>query len=153
MSEQEPIRLYITHEFSEGEDYLRVFEYLESRDHFFYVNCSQPDARPDGGSAEAQQDELRNQIKRAEAVICPAPRDELSPLVKFQLTVAQAFNIPIVAINAFGGTAPMPEELREAADAIVDWNDRQITDSVRQTARGEDSSTWDVIDFDPDEFS
>ena len=35
MSESNPIRLYVTHAFDEGGDYLRVFEFLESARDFF----------------------------------------------------------------------------------------------------------------------
>ena len=36
VSEQDPIRVFVTHLFQEDEDFQRVFEYLESRDNFYY---------------------------------------------------------------------------------------------------------------------
>ena len=68
MSEKEPIRVFVSHLFSESDDYLRVFEYLESVDNFFYVNVSKPENTP-SGSAEAFKEELLGQIKQSEAVI------------------------------------------------------------------------------------
>jgi hypothetical protein len=104
MSEQDPIRIFVTHEFAESDDYARVFEYLESRDRFFYINRSKPDQRPEGGQ-EALEESLRNQIKGSEVVIYPVGSvPENSPLLRFQLTVAQAFSRPILVIQAFGGT-------------------------------------------------
>ena len=35
MSEDNPIRVFLTHNFKESVDYLRVFEFLESVDRFF----------------------------------------------------------------------------------------------------------------------
>ena len=67
--------------------------------------------------------------------------------------MAQAFKIPVVAISSFGDTVVIPAKLAEAAAKTVDWNDRVIVDAIRQTARGEEANTWDVVDFDPDEFS
>jgi hypothetical protein len=153
MSEKNPFKLFVTHEFAESEDYLRVFEYLESREHFYYVNCSRPDGRPDPAESEAVQEELRTQIRQAELVICPVGVHKDPALVSFQLDVAQAFSLPVLAIKSFGGMMEMSAALRDAAIGTVDWNDREMTDAIRRIARGEDTSTWDVIDFDPDEFS
>ncbi len=38
MSQQNPIRLFVSHSFKPDDDYLRVFEYLESAVNFFYKN-------------------------------------------------------------------------------------------------------------------
>ena len=43
MSQANPIRLFITHAWETSDDYLRVFEYLESAQNFFYRNYSTPD--------------------------------------------------------------------------------------------------------------
>jgi hypothetical protein len=37
VSESNPIRVFVTHAFQETDDYLRVFEFLESVDRFFYL--------------------------------------------------------------------------------------------------------------------
>ena len=46
VSEDNPIRVFVTHTFEESNDYLRVFEFLESVDNFFYLNVSKPDNVP-----------------------------------------------------------------------------------------------------------
>jgi hypothetical protein len=153
MTESNPFKLFVVHEFVESEDYLRVFEYLESRDRFFYANCSHPNRKPDPPEKEAIQEELRNQIRQAEVVICPAGVYQDPAVISFQLIVAQAFSLPVLAINSFGGTMAMPPALQAAATVSVDWNEREITDAIRQAARGEDTATWDVIDFDPEDFT
>ena len=43
MSQANPIRLFVTHAWELSDDYLRVFEYLESARNFFYRNYSTPD--------------------------------------------------------------------------------------------------------------
>ena len=67
MSDSSPIRVFVSHLFEKHPDYLRVFEYLESRDKFLYLNVSDPDRVPSGGK-EALKDELRNQIKASEVI-------------------------------------------------------------------------------------
>ena len=64
MSENNPIRVFATHTFEESDDYLRVFEFLESLDRFYYVNVSKPENIPMSGGLQAIKDELIEQIKQ-----------------------------------------------------------------------------------------
>ena len=149
MSSNKPVRLFITHAYQEHEEYARVFEYLESRDNFYYVNCSDPDNKPEGGAKEAVQEHLRKQISAAEVVIYPVAMHNQDPgLISFQLTVAQAFKLPILAIKPFGETIQVPLKLLEPASEVVDWNDRVITDTLTRLARGGGSGDTDIIEFD-----
>ena len=68
MSQTNPIRLFVTHLWENSDDYLRVFEYLESARNFFYVNSSKPELRPDGDK-EAQKEGWRKQMAPVEVVI------------------------------------------------------------------------------------
>lgn len=153
MSAKEPLRLFVTHAYQEHEEYARVFEYLESRDNFYYVNCSDPDNKPQDGGLEAVQEHLRTQIEPAEVVIFPVGvHSQDTELLNFQLTVAQVFKKPIMAIESFGGTQAIPKQAMEAAAEIVAWNDRVITDTAKRLARGGDGGQWDTIDFDVDDL-
>ncbi len=153
MSEDNPFKVYVAHEFRVSTDYARVFEYLESRDNFFYLNQSKPDAVPADASPEVLQEAIREQMKQAEVVIIPAGMlVGASSLAEFQLTCAQAFKLPIVLIQAFGGTVAITKELLDRADEVVDWNERAIIDAIRRAARGEETAKWDVIEFDMDDF-
>src|SRR5579864_5008045 len=55
MSQANPVRLFVTHAWVGSDDYLRVFEYLESARNFFYRNYSTPEHSP-GGDKEAQRE-------------------------------------------------------------------------------------------------
>ena len=61
------VRLFVTHAWEVSDDYLRVFEYLESARNFFYRNYSTPDSAR--GDKEALREDLRRQIAPVEAVI------------------------------------------------------------------------------------
>lgn len=151
MSEKNPIKIFVTHAFQEHEEYSRVFEYLEARDNFFYVNYSDPDGKPEHGGQEGLHEVIRNQIKHVEAVLFPVGIYSQDPrLIEFELKVAQAFNKPVIAIQAFGRTQSVPKDAMVAAVETVEWNDRAITDALRQFGRGENTAKWDVIEFDPD---
>jgi hypothetical protein len=149
MSAKKPIRLFVTHNFADHADYHRVFEYLESTPNFFYVNCSAPDAAPAAGGKEAIKDEYRKQITSAEVVVVLGSLyADAREWIAYQMDVAQAFELPIVALKAFGGAVDLPDEIGRRADETVDWNGRSIVDAVRRQARHEDTTRWEVIEFD-----
>lgn len=151
MSEQDPFRVFVTHLFQENEDYRRVFDYLESRDNFFYMAYSNPDNMPTTGGADAIKEELREQIKQAEVVILPVAILELNKdLVRYQMDVAQAGKKPILGIESFGGTVAVSKEVIDRCDDLVEWNERTIISAIKKLARNEDTAEWEVIEFNLD---
>lgn len=148
MSENNPIRVFVTHTFDETLDYLRVFDFLEAMDHFYYLNVSKPEKVPESGGMEAIKDELIVQIKESEAIIVLASLySEKTKLISFQMDVAEANGKPIIAIRPFGGMAETPADLVERASENIEWNEREIANSLKRQARLEDTARWDVIDF------
>lgn len=149
MSQAHPIALFVTHLWEHSDDYLRVFEYLESSRNFFYRNLSiaDPSRRP-VGDKEALKEDLRRQIALSEAVIALSSLYEQNPdLVVFQALYAQACNKPVILLKYFGGLKPAPKALADLASEIVDWDDRALVDAVRRQARHEDTTRWDTIEF------
>lgn len=149
MSEQNPIRLFVTHMFGEHPDYSRVFDYLESSSNFFYVNCSNTDDIPATGGRDAMKSRLLEQIRAAEVVIVVGSMySENRDLIDFQLTAAEASGLPIIGLEPFGGTAGMPESVAARCSEVLGWNERLIVDALRREARHEETTRWDVIEFD-----
>ena len=151
MSEKQPYRIFVTHAFQPHEEYSRVFEFLESRDNFFYLNFSDPEGKPEFGGEEGLQEVIRSQIRNSEAVLFPVGVHSQEPkLIDFELKVAQAFDKPIIAIKAFGGTQALPIQALERAVESVAWDERLIIEAIRRHGRNEEIAKWDVIEFDPD---
>ena len=149
MSESNPIRIFVTHVFSEHPDYHRVFEYLESASNFFYTNCSKPDDIPVSGGQEAIKEKLLEQIRNAEIVLVVSTMfSENRSLITYQMDVAQAADLPLLALEPFGGTGMVPAEVEARTAEVVGWNDRTMVDVIRREARHEDTQRWDVIEFD-----
>ncbi|MEL7537678.1 MAG: TIR domain-containing protein [Pseudomonadota bacterium] len=147
MSEKEPIRVFVSHLFAESDDYLRIFEYLESVDNFFYFNVSKPENVPTG-STEAFKEELLAQIKESEAVILLGSLyAQKADWAQYQIEAAKANEIPVIAVNGFGGTIVLNQRLIEQADTVVDWNAREMVDAIKSKGRDEDTNRWEVIDF------
>ena len=148
MSESNPIRVFTTHNFGESDDYLRVFEFLESVDRFYYLNVSKPENLPTTGGAQEVRDELIRQIKDAEAMfVLPSAWEANREQVDFMLDVAEANDIGMIVIRPFGGMQETPEELVVRCAEHIEWNDRQMVDALKREARGEDTARWEVIDF------
>jgi hypothetical protein len=148
MSAKNPIRVYVTHSFSSNPDYHRVFEYLESTANFFYKNCSVPDHPPKPATKETLKEEYRIQIKTAEVVIVlTSAYIESQFWTTYQMDVAQAANLPLIGLGLFGNAAKVPAEIDKRTAKLVDWNEREIADAIRQQARGEETNRWDTIEF------
>src|SRR3954452_25428418 len=91
MSQNNPIRLFVTHAWETSDEYLRIFEYLESARNFFYKNFAAPDKAPVGGGKDADREELRRQMAQAECVIAlPGLYRAHSELLLFEMTFAKA---------------------------------------------------------------
>jgi len=148
LSESNPIRVFATHCFDENDDYLRIFEFLESVDGFYYLNVSQPENLPTTGGPQELKDELIRQIKAAEAMfVLPVTFEENKDLGNFMMDVAEANNIGMITIRPFGGLHETPPELVERCAEHIEWNDREMVDALKRLARGEDTSRWEVLDF------
>ena len=148
MSEKNPIRVFVTHVFEESDDYLRIFEFLESDDRFYYLNVSKPEHIPSDGLIESIKDELITQIKTSEAVIVlPTIYEQKPDLVSYMMDVCEANDIGMICIRPFGGLTETPKEMAERVGEPAEWNARQLIDSIKLTARGEETQRWDVVDF------
>jgi hypothetical protein len=147
ISQQNPVRVFVSHAFEPSDDYHRVFEYLESSHNFYYRNCSDLEKRG-SGAPEALRDELRRQIALAEVVIVPSslygPHREL---IDFQLNCAKGLDKPVIVLESFGVKQKIPVQLEALKDEIVPWNEREIADAIRRQARHEDTTRWDTVEF------
>jgi len=148
MSAKNPIRLFVTHAFASHADYHRVFEYLEASPNFFYRNCSVPDHAPTAGGKEALKEEYRTQLKTAEVVVVLSSLYiENEYWTTYQMDAAQANNLPLVAMEPFGGSVKVPAEVAKRCAEVIAWNERLIVDTIRRQARHEDTQRWDTIEF------
>lgn len=148
MSESNPIMVFAAHAFEESDDYLRIFEFLESVDRFYYINVSKPENIPETGGLQAIKDELIEQIKASEAVIIPASLYDRRPdIAEFIMDVAAVNHLGLIALRPFGLAIETPAAVVDRCQEHVEWNDREIADALRRQARGEDTARWEVLDF------
>jgi hypothetical protein len=147
ISQRNPVKVFVGHGFESTDDYLRVFEYLESSHNFYYVNCSSPDNR---GSLdrEALREELRRQITLAEVVIMPSATYRTHrDWIDFELNCAKGMDKPVIVLETFGVKEKLPVQLEALSDEVIEWNERTLVDAIKRQARHEETSRWDSIDF------
>jgi hypothetical protein len=148
MSHRDPIRVFVTHCFEESDDYVRVFEYLESARNFYYRNCgnlAQPEA---ARSQDAVREELRRQIGAAEVVIALSSLySTQQDLLVFELNFAKASDKPVIFLPLFGREQPKLKTLDGLIDESIAWDERALVDSVKRQARHEETTRWDTIEF------
>jgi len=148
VSESNPITVFASHAFDETDDYLRLFEFLESVDRFYYINVSKPENIPESGGLQAIKDELIEQIKASEAVfILSSVYEEKPELVEFMMDAADVNNKKMIAVRPYGSVRETPPALIERCKEHIEWNDREMADALRRQARGEDTQRWEVLDF------
>jgi len=147
VTQQNPVRIFVSHVWQANDDYHRVFEYLESSHNFFYLNTSRPDDFPAGGP-DAMRQAARDQIEAAEVVVVLASlwmRER--EWVNFHLKVAKELERPVVVLEPFGVKQKMPVQLETLGDEIIEWNERTLVDAIKRQARHEETTRWDVIEF------
>lgn len=148
MSEQNPIRVFVTHGFSESDDYLRIFEFLECVDRFYYLNVSTPEEAPASGGMEEVKDALIRQIKESEAVfLLPSLFDAQPDLVNYMMDAADASGKPMIVVRPYGQVTETPRVLVDRANEHIEWNAREMADALKRQARHQDTARWDVVDF------
>ncbi len=142
----------MTHAWADTDDYSRIFEYLEASGNFHYKNTSQPQAKPPIDK-ESQREDLRRQIAPAEVVIVlPGAYMTAPELVLFQMNFAKAADRPIVAMENFGSSEPLAKAIRDLADEVSAWNERNLIDALRRQARHQETTRWDTIEFKLEDF-
>jgi len=148
MSPRDPIRVYVTHDYQASDDYLRVFEYLESARNFYYRNCSTPDKPPAGTGIEPRREDLRRQIDGAEVVVALGSLAVTQgEMLVFQVNYAKASDKPVVLLAGFGKEIAVPRYITDLADEQVGWDERALVDAIRRQARHEETTRWDTIEF------
>jgi hypothetical protein len=130
------------------DDYLRLFEYLESTTNFFYSNVCDPDESPESETVAQRRTRILAAMKSAEVlVVMSGAYEAYREWIDFEIQAAGAHDVPIVLVEPFG-PHDAPEALKEKAEQIVGWNSRTIEDAIRMAARHDDTKRFDMIEFD-----
>lgn len=147
MAEEDPFRLFVSHLWEADDDYLRLFEYLNDVENFFYVNLSNPDDAPTSTAIEVVQSHYKKQMADAEvAIILASQYVRDARQLQFQLDLCKALSKPVIVVEPFGPD-PVLKPVKDCAVEVVPWYNRSMVDAVRHHGRGDLTSRYEVIDF------
>jgi hypothetical protein len=153
MSQENPYRIFVTHNWHDSDDYSRFFEFLESARNFYYRNTSTPDQPPKAVDTESVRGDLRRQIDAAELVVAFVSLYAASPdLTIFQMNYAQSQKKPVLLLGQFGVRQELPKLLLERSDDSSQWDERGIIDAIKRLSRHEQTARFETVEFNPDEF-
>jgi hypothetical protein len=80
-------------------------------------------------------------------VVVPGAYVIAPELVLFEMTFAKAADRPIVAMENFGSSVPLPKAIADMADEVSSWNERNLIDALRRQGRHQETTRWDTIEF------
>jgi hypothetical protein len=63
------------------------------------------------------------------------------------MDVADANDIAMIVIRPFGGLSESPPDLVSRVNEHIEWNEREIADSLKRQGRLEQTSRWETIEF------
>ncbi|MFK8014278.1 MAG: hypothetical protein AB8G17_02400 [Gammaproteobacteria bacterium] len=147
MSQEDPFRLYVSHLWAEDDDYLRLFEYINDVENFFYVNLSDPADQPRSMEFELVVAQYRRQMEKAEVAIMLSTQYVTNAnMTQYQLNLARELSVPVVVIEPYGPDSVL-KPVKDRAAEVVPWYNRSIVDAIRHHGRGDLTSRYEVIDF------
>ncbi|MFM1887484.1 MAG: hypothetical protein RL026_2641 [Pseudomonadota bacterium] len=144
----DPIRLFISHVWHEDHAYLQVLELLAEARNLRFENLSKPQRESRAAMLDGGREELLDQVRPAELVIVLAAQYTEDPVMVLDIVEhARVRRIPVLLLPAQGQAGRLPQALARLATQVGSWSSRELADSIRRLARGENPSQYDVIEF------
>ena len=125
-------RIFISHSWKYSERYLRAVKFLNDASNFFWSNSSVPvDKAFDGMSNSELKEQLTKQMRYAQCVVILAGMyTNHSDWIDYEIDEAIRMGKPILAIKPWGAERT-PQRVINAADQVVSWNSKSITDAIK----------------------
>ncbi len=128
--------VYISHGWDWKEEYYRLVELLNKAPLFNWTNYSIPEYDPIRTMVKKEEveRELDSHIRPVDIVIVLSGMyADHSDWMQGEIRVANKHDKPIVGVVPLGGHR-VPPAIEEVALEIVDWNVKQIVDTIRKKA-------------------
>ncbi|MBA7674469.1 hypothetical protein ES703_82683 [subsurface metagenome] len=143
--------VFISHAWDYNADYYRLEQMLENAKQFRWRNCSVPKHKSLDTTTDAQLEAaLRRQIRPANAVlIISGMYVNNRKWIQKEIDIAIEMNKPIIALKPRGAQR-IPQELKNLAP-IVNWNAKQILNSIRYPSPAKPEKSVPVSTASPSE--
>lgn len=125
--------LFISHSWEYDDDYERLVDLLDEKNHFSYRNYSVPEKeKVEGKSDQALRRHIKNkQIQPASVVIVLAGMySEHSDWIGKEVRDAKDLGKPVLGVEPWGSQRT-PNYINQRADEVVGWNKHTIVRAIR----------------------
>ena len=130
-------RIFISHAWKYGDEYMRLVQLLDQAPNFSYYNYSAPKERPlELTSGRASKSEIQraisNKIGKAQIeLVLGGMYADYHDWMQYEVDEAKRMGKPILLIKPWGQTM-IPRYLQDVADDIVGWNTDSIVSAIRR---------------------
>ena len=130
-------RIFISHAWKYGEEYMRLVQLLDQAPNFSYYNYSAPKERPleltsEWASKSEIQRAISNKIGKAQIeLVLGGMYADYHDWMQYEVDEAKRMGKPILLIKPWGQTM-IPRYLQDVADDIVGWNTDSIVSAIRR---------------------
>ena len=130
-------RLFISHAWKYGDDYIRLTSLLDNAKYFSYYNYSAPAEKPlfPSGTPYTSSDiarKITDKIRPSQAVLVIAGMyTAYREWMQYEVDEAIRLGKPIIGIKPWGNTI-IPTYVSNNADEIVGWNTDSIVSAIRK---------------------
>lgn len=125
--------LFISHSWTYSDAYNRLIDLLDERPYFVYRDYSVPKDDPIHNAKYDWQlrDAIKAQMQHASCVIILAGvYATYSKWINIEIELAKDLGKKIIAVQPWGAER-ISSVVKEAADAVVNWNTESIIDAIR----------------------
>lgn len=131
------LNIFISHSWSYGGSYDKLFALLRNRSYFRFKDYSVPRHDPihNAGTAAQLREAIHAQMRPCSIVLIIAGVYAThSKWIKEEISLAQKGRKPILAIKPWG-SKKTSQVVKDAADEVVRWNTESIVAAIRRQVR------------------
>lgn len=129
-------RIFISHAWKYGDDYIRLVNLLNNAPNFHYMNYSAPKEKPlfeEGTPLNNKKiaTAITNKIKNTQVtLVISGMYVNYKDWIKYEIDESKRLGKPIIAISPWGAKK-MPTYVSENATTTVKWNISSIVKAIR----------------------
>ena len=130
-------RIFISHAWKYGDDYIRLVNLLDAAPYFHYFNYSAPEQKPlfPSGTPYTSSDiarKITDKIRPAQiTLVISGMYAAYSDWMQYEIDESLRMRMPVIGIMP-RGQARVPLYVRDRVDDLVGWNTSSIVSAIRR---------------------
>ncbi|MCC2195321.1 TIR domain-containing protein [Fusicatenibacter sp. CLA-AA-H241] len=130
-------RIFISHAWKYGDDYIRLVNLLDAAPYFHYFNYSAPEQKPlfPSGTPYTSSDiarKITDKIRPAQiTLVISGMYAAYSDWMQYEIDESLRMRMPVIGIMP-RGQERVPLYVRDRVDVLVGWNTSSIVSAIRR---------------------